>query len=69
MADSQDGYAVLDGSVTWRNADENFSVRVFGRNITDTDYIQALAQSSATGTRFGTWGAPSQFGIELGLNF
>ena len=69
VADSQGAYILADASVTWRNADENFSVRVYGRNLTGEDYIQALAQSSATGTRFGTWGAPRQFGIELGLDF
>ncbi|ATW04282.1 TonB-dependent receptor [Sphingorhabdus sp. YGSMI21] len=69
LADSQEGYALLDGSITWRSADERFSARLFGRNLTGTDYIQALSQSSATGTRFGTWGAPRQVGIELGLDF
>ena len=68
-ADSQGAYMLADASVTWRNADENFSVRVYGRNLLGEDYIQALAQSSATGTRFGTWGAPRQFGVELGLDF
>lgn len=68
-ADSQAGYALLDGSVTWRDADERFYARIFGRNLTGKDYIQALAQSSGTGTRFGTWGAPRQIGVEFGLDF
>lgn len=68
-ADSQSAYALLDASVTWRSADERFSARIFGRNLTSSDYVQGLAQSSATGTRFGTWGAPRQIGIEVGLDF
>ncbi len=69
IADSQEGYILADASIVWRDASERFSIRAFGRNLSGQDYVQALASTSAPGARFGTWGAPRQMGVELGLNF
>lgn len=68
-ADSQEAYALLGASVQWTSPDGRYFVRAFGRNLTDEEYYQGLAQSSLTGTRFVSWGAPRQIGIELRTNF
>lgn len=69
QADSQEGYALLNASVQWKSADENYSVRLYGRNLTNEDYLTSIATTSLTGNRFGRWGAPRQYGIELRTKF
>ena len=68
-ADSQAGYALLSGSVTWNSPDENFFIRLYGRNLTNKAYKDWLATSSLTNSQFFVFGAPRQYGIELGLDF
>ncbi len=69
VADSQPAYAVLSSSVQWSSADDRYSVRIYGKNLTNEDYLISLAQTSFVGNRFGLWGAPRQYGVELRTRF
>lgn len=67
--DSQDPYAIVNASVTWRSPDENYSVRVFGTNLTGQEYYAAMNASSNFGARYASWGMPRQVGIEVRRDF
>lgn len=68
-ADSQPAYALVNASIQWSSADERYSIRLFGRNLTGEDYRVSLAQTSFVGNRFGLWGPPRQYGVELRTKF
>ncbi|MCY4427135.1 MAG: TonB-dependent receptor [Halieaceae bacterium] len=68
-AGSQEGYALLSGSVTWNSPEENFAIRVYGNNLTDEEYKTWLATSSLVNSRIFAYGAPRQFGIEFSVDF
>jgi iron complex outermembrane receptor protein len=67
--DRQGGYGLLNVSVTWTSPSERYAVRAFAANATDTDYITSLGSSDNIGTRYITWGAPAQYGVELRATF
>ena len=67
--DSQDGYALLNGSITWQSPDEKYQVRLFGTNLTNKPYISRMDSSDSLGARFISWGAPRQYGVELRARF
>jgi iron complex outermembrane receptor protein len=67
--DVQDAYTLLDGSIAWENAAESLTVRLYGKNIFDEEYIVSAAPGSATNSNFGVYGLPRQYGIELLTRF
>ncbi len=67
--DSQDAYVVLNASLIWDSPDETFRVRAFVTNLTGEDYIVRMGSSDNFGSRFVSWGAPRQVGVELRANF
>lgn len=69
QADSQEGYTLLSGSVTWNSPEDNFAIRVYGRNLTDEVYKTWLATSSLVNSRIFAYGAPRQFGVEFSADF
>ena len=67
--DSQDSYVVLNASLIWDSPDETYRVRAFVTNLTGEDYIVRMGSSDNFGSRFVSWGAPRQVGVELRANF
>ncbi|MDP3747669.1 MAG: TonB-dependent receptor [Phenylobacterium sp.] len=65
----QSGYTILNLAMIWDSPDDKYRVRVYGSNVTDKEYITTLQGSQANGSRFTTWGAPRQVGVELRANF
>ncbi|MEM9232708.1 MAG: TonB-dependent receptor, partial [Pseudomonadota bacterium] len=63
---SEDGYTLVDARATYRFPNENLSVSVFGRNLTDEDY----AVSGFGFIGYNTFrGAPRSLGVEARLEF
>lgn len=69
VRDSQESNTVLNASIQWTSENGNYSVRAYGRNLTNEVYYSSLAQTSFLGNRFATWGAPRQYGVELRARF
>lgn len=67
--DSQDSYVVLNASLIWDSPDETYRVRAFVTNLTGEDYIVRMGSADNFGSRFVSWGAPRQVGVELRANF
>ena len=63
--DEQEGRALFDASAGWTNGNGDLTLRVFGKNITDEEYLVSLASGSATNSRFGVYGLPRQYGFEI----
>ncbi len=59
---------LVDASVTWRNQDENFWIKAYGRNLTDERY-RTGSLSVATLWIMSAYGPPRWYGVEFGANF
>jgi iron complex outermembrane receptor protein len=59
---------LLNASVTYTAADERWFVRGYGRNLTDERY-RVASQSVATLWTHSQFGAPINFGVEVGIGF
>jgi hypothetical protein len=51
------------------DADEHWSVAVFGRNLTDELFAQNVIRQDPLAGKLTFWGAPRTFGVELGARF
>lgn len=67
--DAQKGYEILNASITWTSPNETYRVRLFGTNLTGQEYVVALNSSDNFGSRYASWGAPRQVGVELRADF
>ncbi|WP_293363091.1 TonB-dependent receptor [Phenylobacterium sp.] len=67
--DAQDAYAILNAALIWDSPDGTYRVRAFATNLTGEDYIVRMGSSDNFGSRFVSWGAPRQIGLELRANF
>jgi outer membrane receptor protein involved in Fe transport len=56
-------------NVIWESADETLRSRFFVKNLTDEDYISGYLSSATGGGRFGQWGTPRVYGLEISRNF
>lgn len=65
----QSAYTVVDLNVIWESADETLRSRFFVKNLTDEDYISGYISSATGGGRFGQWGTPRVYGLEISRNF
>lgn len=62
----QDAYDLIDARIGWTSPDEKWDVAVWGKNITDEDYISHMYVIGPGG--IGVWGAPATFGVTVNLN-
>lgn len=67
--DTQDGYAVVNAALIWDSPEETYRVRLFATNLFGEDYLVQMDSSDNFGSRFVSWGAPRQVGVELRANF
>lgn len=63
--DSQDAYTVANLALIWDNPGDTFSIRLFADNLTNEAYINQMGSSDAFGTRYVSYGAPRQIGVEF----
>ena len=59
---------LLDANVTYTSPDERWSVTAFGKNLLNEEY-RVSANSVGGLWNFSQYGAPLQWGVELGVNF
>ena len=64
----QDKYALVNAAVTWRSEDENFSVSLFGRNLTD-HYYKLNGERGGGVFQWDLVGRPRTWGIRFGAGF
>jgi iron complex outermembrane receptor protein len=67
--DAQDSYAIVNAALIWDSPDETYRIRAFVTNLTGEDYIVRMGSSDNFGSRFVSWGAPRQAGLELRASF
>ncbi|MDC0591206.1 TonB-dependent receptor [Gammaproteobacteria bacterium] len=65
----QSAYTIVDLNVIWESTDETLRSRFFVKNLTDEDYISGYLSSATGGGRFGQWGTPRVYGVEISRNF
>ncbi len=63
-----DSKALFNASVTYSDRDGRYFVRAYGKNLGDKRY-RVASQSVATLWTHTQWGAPRNFGVEVGFNF
>ena len=59
-------YGTLNLSLTWTHPSERYDIRLWGKNVTGTEY-NVYAITSANGD-YGAPGAPATFGVTFGLH-
>ncbi len=63
----QDAYDLLSLRAAWTSPSEQYTVALFGDNLTDEEYRnQVLPQFYGT---LSTWGAPRTFGVSVGFHY
>jgi iron complex outermembrane receptor protein len=63
----QKSYALLGASVTWTDPSENYSVTVYGTNLTDEVY--RMGYNASIQGDYSTRGEPRAFGVRVGAKF
>ncbi|MFK8020753.1 MAG: TonB-dependent receptor [Pseudomonadales bacterium] len=65
----QDSYSLVNASVNWyANSDETLSVRLWGKNLADTDYAMQMGSQEGF-TDFVSMAPGRTFGATVGFNF
>jgi iron complex outermembrane recepter protein len=63
-----DSKTLIQATLTYRDPSENYYVRVYGKNLTDSRY-RISSQPIANLTTFTSYGAPRSYGVEVGFKF
>src|SRR5882757_4521381 len=63
----QPGYALLNGSILWTAANDGYTVRLWGKNLTDKIYAFNVNQSP--GAVAASYAPPRTYGITVGKKF
>ena len=67
---AQDGYHLLDLSLTWLSQNGDWEVSAFGKNVTDERYLSSgFANALTQGWGSGIVGRPAEFGISVAYMF
>ena len=59
---------LLNAYVTWESPESEFTVSLYGKNLTDETYRNS-ANPVANLWNFTTYGPPRELGIQVGYNF
>ena len=65
----QEGYALLNGRLTWESANKEWSASAWGTNLTNKFYYQGKLTLQVLGFEEGNPGAPRMWGINLRRTF
>ena len=63
----QNSYDLLSASVTWSSPDKRYSVRLWGKNLTDAAVFSALSASNLNS--IAQYQPPRTFGVTVGVGF
>jgi iron complex outermembrane receptor protein len=63
----QDDFTTVNASLTWRDQNENFFVRLWGNNLTKAFYRTQIGATNSGDN--GTAGAPRTYGLTIGYDF
>ena len=63
----QPSYALLNLALTWRDANDAWSITAAGRNVTDKAYL--ITGWSGSGYEEGVYGMPATWSLSLRRNF
>jgi iron complex outermembrane receptor protein len=63
----QSGYALVNGSLTWTDASDHFSLGIWGNNLTNKKV--RLSNNAGAFGEYGIWGWPRQVGVRAGVKF
>jgi iron complex outermembrane receptor protein len=63
----QPSYNVVNAQVAWASADEIYEVRLWGKNLTDADYVSAIG--SQVNGDFAVFNPPRTYGITVSRKF
>lgn len=63
----QDGYTLVNASLTYHSPEDQFFVRSWANNLTDEDYLNFASRTNAGD--FGNYAAPRTYGVTVGVNF
>jgi outer membrane receptor protein involved in Fe transport len=67
---AQNGYALLNGRVTWMTNSRKWEVSLWGRNLTDKEYFDGkLSLLTFFGREQGNPAPPREYGISFKRNF
>jgi iron complex outermembrane receptor protein len=67
---AQDGYHLLDLSLSWISPSGQWEVAVFGKNVTDERYlVSGFANALTQGWASGVVGRPAEWGASVSYNF
>jgi iron complex outermembrane receptor protein len=59
---------IFNASLTWKEAQDRYQISIFGKNLTNERYIQALT-AVATLFNFTQWNNPRTWGVEASFKF
>lgn len=62
---TQSGFTLIDASVAYTTLDEDWTVRLFGTNLSDKRYLQSGNASGSFGVVEGSYAAPRQWGLSV----
>ena len=66
----QDAYGLYNARFTWFGSDENYSVAIWGKNLTETQYDgYAINLQAGFGFDYFQQGSPRTYGIEVTYRF
>lgn len=63
----QKHYNTLDASLTWTTLNKTYSIKLWGKNLTDAHYAQQLGESDVGDNNIAA--APRTYGVTAGLHF
>ena len=68
--EKQESYTLLNASLEWLSSSEQFSIKVWGKNITNKEYIsRTIGFLAPNGIFPAIRGEPATYGVTLGVNF
>ena len=68
-ANAEDGYGILNASISYTTADEKWKVTAWGKNLTDSEYRIYLVDIALAGFLEEIYGPPQWFGGTISYSF
>jgi len=66
--DRQESYSIVNGFVSMTSADEKLELRLYGKNLENTEYF-LFKIGNSFGQRYGTAGEPRRLGVDVVYRF
>tara|TARA_R110001606_G_scaffold12165_4_gene52332 strand:- start:8492 stop:10531 length:2040 start_codon:yes stop_codon:yes gene_type:complete len=66
---SQEAFGLLDARITWRIESKRIDLSLFGKNLTDEEYLAGASNAQRLGWNYGFPGDPRTIGIQLRKSF